>query len=538
MNVVEGSGLHGPRDGWSSKDAAFQFVNVNDSLKIDESTRTIIRSRATWSSYHSTDNVALDKSDRKKQMRRFRLQPPRPKASQSQVRRSPQRHSGSTNSRQILGETSRLTQDPLNGNRSILYGYTDGKLQINSLEKNQSPTSFRRYTQQDPELFLPILSGLTSTNPANALADPFDVLPLPINLREDLLLKHFFTGTAAPSLMMSYHYNLSFKKGDPMESLRYRMEAIRIVNDRLSSPEDAIRDGTICVVAGTATYEAYNGTRLGILTRMKGLQRLIDMRGGLRNGNLPLILQRVVAWADLTSANILQSTPHFGGFERANVVPPPSWPFVLPDSATTTQDPTSTSGTTLLRTFDSNLQEIFADLSKFPASEKDPEWIDHIWYSDKIYLVQRSLMHVAYSKQYESSHIDRACALAALIYVHTGLCEVRIHPKVINILILRLKTELQLAMRRSAPGSSSGNTTRKFVWALYFGGVTSSLESEREWFLNQLVTACEALGLETWLDMQAILEAIFWKDGCEQITGALWRELESKRETIYGKKLR
>jgi hypothetical protein len=50
-------------------------------------------------------------------------------------------------------------------------------------------------------------------------------------------------------------YNLSFKRGDPMESLRYRMEAIRIVNDRLSSPEDAVRDGTICVVAGISTYE-------------------------------------------------------------------------------------------------------------------------------------------------------------------------------------------------------------------------------------------------------------------------------------------
>ena len=50
-------------------------------------------------------------------------------------------------------------------------------------------------------------------------------------------------------------YNLCFKRGDPTESLRYRMEAIRIVNDRLSDPEDAVRNGTICVVAGISTYE-------------------------------------------------------------------------------------------------------------------------------------------------------------------------------------------------------------------------------------------------------------------------------------------
>jgi hypothetical protein len=195
-------------------------------------------------------------------------------------------------------------------------------------------------------------------------------------------------------------------------------------------------------------------------------------------------------------------------------------------------------GTTFLTTFDSNLHEIFADLSKFPTSEKDPELIDHIWYSDKIYLVQRSLMDVAYNKQHETSHIDRACAIAALIYVHTGLCEVKIHSKVVGVLVFRLKAELQMAMRRFEPGASSGDSTKKLVWALYFGGIASGLESERQWFSGHLVTACEALGLDAWPDMQAILETIFWKDGWEQLTGALWRELESKRGTDYGKALR
>ena len=53
----------------------------------------------------------------------------------------------------------------------------------------------------------------------------------------------------------SGNFNLLFKKGDPTESLRYRMEAIRIVNDRLSQPKDAVRNGTICVIAGISTYE-------------------------------------------------------------------------------------------------------------------------------------------------------------------------------------------------------------------------------------------------------------------------------------------
>ena len=50
-------------------------------------------------------------------------------------------------------------------------------------------------------------------------------------------------------------YNLSFKKGDPTESLRYRMASTRLINDRLSDPENAVQDGTICVVAAISIYE-------------------------------------------------------------------------------------------------------------------------------------------------------------------------------------------------------------------------------------------------------------------------------------------
>jgi hypothetical protein len=190
MDVADSSGPHGPRDGWFRKDASFQFVNVNDSLKIDKGTRALIRSRATWSSYHSIENVALDKPDRKKQMRRFRLQPPLPKTFQPQARRSLQRHAGLTDSHKFPVWRSGLSREPLNRSQSILDESTDGKMRMNPLEKKQFPNAFRRYIQQDSEVFWSIPSGLTYTNPANALTDPFDVLPLPINSREDLLLKH------------------------------------------------------------------------------------------------------------------------------------------------------------------------------------------------------------------------------------------------------------------------------------------------------------------------------------------------------------
>ena len=50
-------------------------------------------------------------------------------------------------------------------------------------------------------------------------------------------------------------YNLRFSTGDPAESMQHRTEAIRIVNERLQDPLQALSDGTIAAVANMAVYE-------------------------------------------------------------------------------------------------------------------------------------------------------------------------------------------------------------------------------------------------------------------------------------------
>lgn len=93
--------------------------------------------------------------------------------------------------------------------------------------------------------------------------------------------------------------------------------------------------------------------------------------------------------------------------------------------------------------------------------------------------------------------------------MHTGLCEVRIHSKVIGVLVSRLKAELKMAMWGFEPGAGGGEMARKLVWALYFGGVAAGME-ERVWFLERLGVVCEALGLVVWSEMRAVLESVFF----------------------------
>ena len=49
--------------------------------------------------------------------------------------------------------------------------------------------------------------------------------------------------------------DLSLRKGDPIEAVSYRMEAIKIVNQRLGIPQYCTTDETISAVAALANYE-------------------------------------------------------------------------------------------------------------------------------------------------------------------------------------------------------------------------------------------------------------------------------------------
>lgn len=114
-------------------------------------------------------------------------------------------------------------------------------------------------------------------------------------------------------------YSLGTGQGDPTDSLLLRMEAIRIVNEKLNQPDEFVSDGTIGAVASLVTYEvsllstssqvgvgaglthdfalkSNNGTLNAIRTHLAGLRRMIDIRGGFENAGFPPSLQRLIGW--------------------------------------------------------------------------------------------------------------------------------------------------------------------------------------------------------------------------------------------------
>jgi hypothetical protein len=51
------------------------------------------------------------------------------------------------------------------------------------------------------------------------------------------------------------NYGLSKSQKDPMDAVRFRMEAMKIINERLAVIKTALTDGTLGTVASLASYE-------------------------------------------------------------------------------------------------------------------------------------------------------------------------------------------------------------------------------------------------------------------------------------------
>jgi hypothetical protein len=51
------------------------------------------------------------------------------------------------------------------------------------------------------------------------------------------------------------NYGLAREERDPMEAVRFRMEAMKIINARLGVVKTALTDGTLGTVASLASYE-------------------------------------------------------------------------------------------------------------------------------------------------------------------------------------------------------------------------------------------------------------------------------------------
>jgi hypothetical protein len=290
---------------------------------------------------------------------------------------------------------------------------------------------------------------------------------------------------------------------------------------------------------------------------MNGLVQMVRLRGGLQQGGFPAHLRRLIAWADLNSANALSTAPRFPPLADRRTckvaIDPIAFQLystpasISPSQLTTTQSnrpaTISDSSPTSYSDISSNCNDIkvlapklgycFITLRQLSRllSISGPKAVirmDHTWYSDMAYTLQRRLMHLADTFSVQPSHIERLCCIAALIYLECCIREIHPRSRIVETLVKDLK-----AASLELKGHANAGTSNLVFWALAIGLAASRERAEHEWFVAQLGVLCGILGVRGWEGARGILQGILWPEReCELTRALTWTEVEMADTSI------
>lgn len=103
----------------------------------------------------------------------------------------------------------------------------------------------------------------------------------------------------AASHWASAHGNSSYELKQHILRLRY--EAVRAINIAIAQESPFLSDALVGAIAKMASYEAMFGGRERYSMHMRGLERAVQLRGGLDTLGLDGLLRRIVVWIDLNA---------------------------------------------------------------------------------------------------------------------------------------------------------------------------------------------------------------------------------------------
>jgi Fungal specific transcription factor domain len=164
-----------------------------------------------------------------------------------------------------------------------------------------------------------------------------------------------------------------------------------------------------------------------------------------------------------------------------------------------------------------DLSKILRELRKLP---KLPE--DNIWYSDKIYYLQRNLIEVVYCPN-TPRPVDRICAMAALMYCGHCLRDVPFTFQVIARSVTRLKAAI-IEYEKDISFEADRESKKVMFWILGFGGVAAEGKIERDWFVAKFRALCDELDVNDWETADGLLKDVLWQAELDYAASKLWLE--------------
>ncbi|KAE9365192.1 hypothetical protein N431DRAFT_488401 [Stipitochalara longipes BDJ] len=300
---------------------------------------------------------------------------------------------------------------------------------------------------------------------------------------------------------------------------KHKMEAIRIINERLNDPLLSTSDETILAVSHLAGYEMLASTTKKSEDRftefeihMDGIEQMVKLRGGLKRIGLNTCLTHFILRVDHLHSALTGSRPRFS-MEDAHEEPPKS-----PLGPSLAQSPDLTkdvNNSTLL-----NVLDQLREASQFLENLEDPISEDDFFsFGIKRALIEDDLFKLGNIDtglpQQNLSPIEQCCRVAALLYVQTSLTKVNC--KVYQDLVTALRYGLEQAgledLRMEHPNV--------LLWMLLVGGGAAPFNMDRLWFMGAIE---KTLHTSLWEEVEQRLQGWPWRPKYCVPWRAIWRE--------------
>ncbi|KAE8451943.1 hypothetical protein EG329_002784 [Mollisiaceae sp. DMI_Dod_QoI] len=389
------------------------------------------------------------------------------------------------------------------------------------------------------------------------MMDPFNALPASMSHKSNMLLNHFnnyrvllrepvrrppggemfaWAATDAALLHASLvlagkHWTFLGGSKRLIESTLYyhKMEAIRLLNERLADPVNSVSDGTVGAVGVLIFVECLDGSREAASVHLDGLEKMVQMRGDLYSPSMSGLLQRMIFLADLLTATANNCKPRFQKTRPSgnDEIPTPSMTKTLIQPEFVNDSFYKEIG------LDGPLSKMFMDLHWLSFlmvnNDRNAGATDNDVLTSSITESERYIDTMLRGGQYGNHKATKGVVagrafvvLAGYIYLYLYLRRIEVNNRLYDWMVDLLREDLgnvERRMRESYP-------PELLFWVLFVGACASVGRRELDWFKKELRVSKEILGLNDWIGARYILMKFAWAEGWnESINEIFWHEL-------------
>lgn len=366
--------------------------------------------------------------------------------------------------------------------------------------------------------------------PGGCQIDPFGVLPFQLSRREEILLDSFqrwkgptwcpvsslgpwFSFALYDELLFHatmFHWSCKIIKVKESlcqneESIRHKIIAIRLINQRLQNPVEATKIETLGAVAALINAEAITGNLEEARQHMVGLASLVNLNGGFLKLSTSIggILVKLIQWNHLTlEKQILPSKENSENVHSG--VTAGSWLAQLGSSTGSETRRINTTLSEVVVSFFSRVQIFLGICSRIPASGLEPQ--------------------ARYDRAGQLGALEADLDNVLVALVASNCFESILGAPLAIALSYLLHVSYELAICSAKPGPLSENRLfdirqpalkyqtypQLLIWSLTAACIMPFNKDEHQWFLQNLLTVCQQQGISEWLQYRTSLVDFFW----------------------------